>query len=262
MTITEEGKKMYKRKEVIVGLLIGLMVAISGVVIAEETKDVKAKELREDINNPYQSDERTVLLLHFDEGEGAPNDSSKNGNNCSFRGEVIWSKEGKFGSCVSFNGLNGHVRVENNDVLNLGKGDATIECWLKLKETGDTQFVVFKGGYDAKRAGYCLQVHGKTGQLLFQIGDGTTRPTAMSKTSVTDDTWHHVACVIDRTGALGTPNTQYLFIDGIQEGVAGTPEGSIDSGFLLSFGSDGGSSVVNGLVDEVRISNCVRRYGK
>jgi len=85
---------------------------------------------QEEQSNQFLSDEHTVLLLHFDEGVGdIVNDASSYGNN----GEanyVKWTKKGKFGDAIAFNGYM-NVCIPDNDSLDL-TNDFTVEAWICL----------------------------------------------------------------------------------------------------------------------------------
>ena len=73
-------------------------------------------------------------------------------------------------------------------------------------------------------------------------------------TTVTHNTWHHVAFVRDGT-------TLRLFLDGVSQGTASFT-GAIDTiSETLSIGFDNaGSRYFNGNIDEVRITKGVARY--
>jgi hypothetical protein len=75
-------------------------------------------------NLPFSQDLNTVGLWHFDENQGATATSVVGANGNISNGS--WSN-GRFGSCVSYNGLN----TTTSMVMSLPTSNMTIEFWIK-----------------------------------------------------------------------------------------------------------------------------------
>jgi hypothetical protein len=91
-------------------------------------------------------DEHTVLLMCFDEGKGdVAVDFSSKKNDGAIHGPT-WTKEGKFGNALEFDGSDDYVEVPNSESLNF-KNQMTIEAWIKPKNWVNWLRVVAKGSY-------------------------------------------------------------------------------------------------------------------
>ena len=78
-----------------------------------------------------------IFYLPFDEGQGkVARDKSGNGNDGALEGGVAWTKDGKMGNAISFDGVDDYVKLSK---LPLAGGtdtpsEYTIEAWIKIKE--------------------------------------------------------------------------------------------------------------------------------
>mgnify|MGYP001586415046 CR=1 FL=1 len=85
------------------------------------------------LSGEYTTDSNTGLLMHFNEGCGAPEDSSVKNNNGTINGGASRTKEGKDGSALEFDGEDDfmtfhggfpHEFIDKNNEL-------TISLWVK-----------------------------------------------------------------------------------------------------------------------------------
>ena len=91
---------------------------------------------------PFQPDGHTLLLYHFDEGQGpVAHDSSGHGNDGEIRG-AEWV-EGRFGKALSFDGVDNCVFRKATPALE-GLRQLTVECWFKQDNPEGRQFLLGK----------------------------------------------------------------------------------------------------------------------
>ena len=91
---------------------------------------------------PFLPDEHTLLLYHFDEGEGTiARDAGKHG----YHGEVRGAKwtEGKFGKALRFNGKDACVFRKMTEAIRALK-QVTVECWFNQDDPSGRQFLIGK----------------------------------------------------------------------------------------------------------------------
>lgn len=110
---------------------------------------------------------------------------------------VAISSDGKFGSCLEFNGSGDQLLADND--IHLGTGEFTIDFWAKVPNTQPTSYPTL------------IADRNNTFRIAKDnfIANGTiSEPGVFS--DVFDDTWHHVALV--------RKNDKYIiFIDGVKK---------------------------------------------
>ena len=161
-------------------------------------------------------DDNIVLWLRFDEGQ---EDIAKDSSNYKHDGQIRGAKwvDGKFGSALSFNGVNDIVEVKSTDELQLSKEGLTIAVWFKTTETAraDLMFIE-KGAWD--NGEYALSYPGYANKRvrfqIFQIpGKKTAQIDSVSGVpELSDGEWHHAAGVYDAV------NSKFrVYVDGVLE---------------------------------------------
>lgn len=199
---------------------------------------------------PFSNDQHTVLLMHFDERQGLPRDSSTFGNN-AIKNTAEWIRNGKFGSCLYFNGKNSYVEIPNSASLNIKDGEITIEAWVK-PEPGKGEYPAIVSKYGAG-GGYLLTPVGSLNYktFFFLRRDSQRYMSLAADQPLPLGEWSHIAAVRDKDGRMK------MFINGIEQ--------SIRKDFVSAFASDGiplrigkYGNCFTGAIDEVRISNIAR----
>ncbi len=204
---------------------------------------------------PFQPDEHTLLLYHFDEGQGSvAKDASPHGCDGEVRG-ARW-ETGKFDGALAFDGRDDCVFREVTESIENVKA-ITVECWFKQENPEGRQFLVGKdvtfhfdltGG-----SGTSISLYNKGGAV--ENADGLRHQhlgTAIGP--VRFGRWHHLAVTYD-----GRQSS--FFLDGVLKGRV-----AMAKDFLLGTRSRGlwvGCYVgtdfwYSGKLDEVRVSDCVR----
>ena len=187
-----------------------------------------------------------VAAYGFDEATGpTATDSSGNGNNGSISG-ATWAI-GKFGTALSFDGVNDVVNVVDSASLDLTTG-MTIEAWVLQRATGTTwRTVAIKeqvGNY-----AYGLYANTGTSRPSANVVSGGVDRDLRGPASLPLDTWVHATATYDAA-------TLRLYVDGaLVASVAATGSISTSTGALRIGGNTIWGEYFQGLIDEVRIYN-------
>jgi len=204
---------------------------------------------------PFEPDEHTLLLYHLDEGEGLV---ARDAGRFGYDGEVqgaTWAA-GRFGGGLRFDGRRASVFRKLTEAI-VGLRQITVECWFNQENPEGRQFLLGKDvtfHYDlSDGSATSLSLYNEggatpntDGRKHQQIGFGglTLRPRR----------WHHNAVTYD--GAWCS-----FFVDGVLRHRVEAPRdfalGTNSRGLWL--GSYVGTDFwFSGLLDEVRVSDCVR----
>jgi hypothetical protein len=172
---------------------------------------------------------------------GNATDASGNGNNAVVNGAtLVADRLGAANQAYGFNGTSDYLRIADSASLNL-TGDLTISAWVKSAVGGS---MIFSNMLEVSpHDGYSFRTL-QDGKLHFISGDIHL----LGNTSVTTDTWRHVAVTLSGTSAR-------FYVDGALDnsGTVGVPTTS-------SLDQTIGSSQLpfyfwNGALDEVRVFN-------
>ena len=204
---------------------------------------------------PLVPDEHTLLLYHFDEGQGnVAKDSGPHG----FDGEIQGAEfvDGRYGTALRFNGTDQCVFRRTTEAIHELK-QLTVECWFKQDNPAGRQFLV---GHDVTFH-FDLSDGIATSLSLYNRGASVANSQGLRHQQIggnlgmmRPNRWHHLATTFDGRQVS-------FFLDGV---LTGRSPGGSD--FLLGVPSRGlwvGCYVGNefwfrGRIDEVRVSDCVR----
>jgi len=207
---------------------------------------------------PFVNDSNTLLLYHFDGTDGSTYFPDDNGvrEKVSFNaiGDThIDTAQSKFGgSSAYFDKADDKIDVNfSGDVT----GVKTVECWLyptSLASNG-----IFLGNRNSSTySGVWYMRLDTDGSVLFSVREGGTEYGVRSAVStVTLNTWHHVAAVVDGS-------TVAIYIDGNLESSRTDLPTSYEATMGLTkwyIGARGDLGVdYRGYIDEIRFSDSVR----
>ncbi|MFW0837853.1 MAG: DUF2341 domain-containing protein [Candidatus Komeilibacteria bacterium] len=206
-----------------------------------------------------------VLDLGFDEGGGSTAyDKSVLTNNGSISGADYKTPENCVsGSCLDFNGSSDHVRITDSssgDDLDFGSDSFTVSAWANIDEGTTARGTVLSKSNDVTMpdtVGYWLMgpYTGWSSTFAFATNDGSGSTFYVSDgdTSLIDGKWHHVGLILNRDTGIMT-----LYEDGQSVDTADISSlGSISNSYNFGVGSyqGGGSNVINGKIDEVKMYN-------
>jgi PKD repeat protein len=187
-----------------------------------------------------------VAAYGFDEQTGGSvTDASGNGNNGAISG-ATWATSGRFGSALSFNGVNSWVTVQDSGSLDLSTG-MSLEAWVypTAAMSGWRDIIMKEQPYNTV---YYLCANSDNGQPVTGVF-GTSEQILYGGTTLPPYAWTHLAATYDGT-------TQRLYVNGVQ--VGSRPYTGIirASASPLRIGGDGiWGEFFQGLIDEVRIYN-------
>ncbi|MEN9328199.1 MAG: hypothetical protein RI947_1007 [Candidatus Parcubacteria bacterium] len=135
-------------------------------------------------------------------------------------------------------------------------GNLTIEAWAKTSGTiTTTEQIATKDGTGGNN-GYWIRLDGGNARMQFQVSDNGTNNTSVGSgiSSVTTNTWYHVAGVYNGTNII-------LYLNGGSTSTAHST-GIFNTTATFEVGArNGGSNLWDGDVDEVRVSNTARSAG-
>jgi hypothetical protein len=188
-----------------------------------------------------------VAAYAFNAGSGTNVvDSSGRANNGSLSG-AGWSIGGRYGSALSFDGINDWVTVPDASSLDLTSG-MTLEAWVRPSALGGWRTVVFK-----ERAGgsvYGLYADQAGSRPLGQVFIGAER-NAIGASPLPLNAWSHLATTYDGSVVR-------LYVNGVLAGSTSfTGAMTASTGVLRIGGNSIWAEWFAGLIDEVRVYNRV-----
>ena len=188
-----------------------------------------------------------VAAYGFNAGSGSTAaDSSAAGNTGSVSG-ASWNAAGRYGSALSFDGVNDWVTTPDASSLDLTNA-MTLEAWVRPSALGGWRTVVFK-----ERPGgvvYGLFADQAGSRPLGQVFIGSER-NATGTSALPLNTWTHLATTYD--GAVVR-----LYVNGVLTGTTSVSGAMAASTGVLRLGGNGiWGEWFAGLIDEVRIYNRV-----
>ncbi len=164
------------------------------------------------------------------------------GNNGVVNG-ATWNANGRFGNCLTFNGVNNSVQI-TNPVVN----DFTIAFWVKTTQTGGSpQWYNGAGLVDGDVSGVANDFGTALVGGKFAFGTGNPDTTITSAAAINDGAWHQ--CVATRSQATGNLS---VYVDGTLQATGSASRNTLSSTTKLLFGATG-ANYFNGSLDDVRI---------
>jgi hypothetical protein len=156
----------------------------------------------------------------------------------------------KFGTgSIAFDGTEDYLSTLGNPLFAFGTGDFTIECWLNITTFNGGVVVDFRP--TTTNGNYPL-IYLNSSTLEFYASGATQ----IASGTLTTGTWFHFA--LSRSGS-----SMKMFINGTQAGSTYTASVNYSVGTLLGIGTSTyvlGSSILNGYIDEFRITKGYARY--
>lgn len=182
----------------------------------------------------------------FDEGSGTTAlDSSGNNNTATLINGPVWTV-GVLNGALQFDGNNDYV----NTTYTQSPQALTITAWVKVDSTGQPRPRIMH-----KNGEFEFLVNRATNQVMFgRVFSGAWGYWQTPTGSLSNNAWHHLALVYDRSSATNDP---LIYIDSVSQNITetDTPTGSasITSNSHI-IGSIGGTTkFFKGTIDDVRI---------
>jgi len=156
--------------------------------------------------------------------------------------------DGKRGKALAFDG-SGYVLIDSADYLNAAR--YTFAAWVRLKNTGDFQYIVWRGGpefpepEERRHLDIWVTMEGTLSGILDYRDPSQGRFRLDGAATVADDRWHLVACVCDG-------KTVTFYVDGKKD-VEGDLAGPLaTSSWPVWSGARPGDVAATGVMDEVK----------
>ena len=210
---------------------------------------------------------KVKLLLPFDGSNGATStaDSSSMGNAITFNGNAqISTSQSKFGSSSAyFDGTGDYIDAGGSSLRSAcDSGDFALEFWFYQDSRPDYASLITN--YGTGNGGWAVYINSGSPQQVYwwhYNGSGWVylNQSQGTRTTITLDTWHHVA--VTRSGS-----TFRLFLNGTQEDTITdsnnitASNGAVFNGLRFGTINAGLQYAFHGYIDDVRITNGDARY--
>ena len=193
-------------------------------------------------------DNNTVLMLHAEDFK----DSSYSPKTVTNNGVTISS--GKFDNAFVFNGTSSYLEINNIDLQSLLSSNFTIEFFVNMTSRNKSYPTPLSIASAAATANRSVWIHFNSSSTEFNFGNGTSSSVKITTSAINLNQWYHIAIVKDE-------NLFKVFMDGNLINSATVNNFYSPSSSNFYFGtlySTDTSTLFNGLIDEVRVSNVAR----
>ena len=192
-------------------------------------------------------EENTVLLYLFDEDTG---DEARDLSDFKNHGEITdaeWTKDGKLGGAMVFDGASSLIEVPHHESLFPGGDELTIEAWFKPASfPGGHPPIARKGSVPESGWGFDTPGGKIRGFVYTAPGDPAVTQGA---TPMKVGTWHHLAMVYDGSEIR-------IYLDGELDGKVARKGDIYKNDASVWIGKKAIESVwLDGTMDELRILN-------
>ncbi len=193
-----------------------------------------------------------VAYWKFDEGSGTTTYDGSGNNNT---GQMVTAAtspawvQGKYGSALSFDGINDYVNAGNGASLNI-TGAITIEAWIKPTANNPSYARIVERQWQTT---YYLGRYSSSNNFGFIVG-GNNNPWIQSSSGTwRADEWTHVVGVWD--GTLSGTNI-FIYVNGVVSGSGSVTVAPAGDGSSVMISST--NAYFKGTIDDVRIYNYAR----
>lgn len=190
----------------------------------------------------------------------------RGGNHGQLLGSAVAGSPGLVVGAFEFDGIDDYVEIADDDALDFGVGDFSVDMWVKTDDDSGVKVLLDKRSEPATGdvQGYSAYIIG--GVLGFQLADGngtslcSTAPTSSctnfdSSTFIADGEWHFIAVTVDRDSTTGLK----FYVDGalVASADATLRANSLDNGHPLRIGSRSSTEagLLQGSIDEIELFN-------
>ena len=147
----------------------------------------------------------------------------------------------------------GYAEVADNDSLDFGTGDFTVECWAtyKFENTGSGLNVIISNGLASSASTLGFNLLTNSGDFVIRLGDGSNVYTKSIAGAPIESTWYYIAFT-----RVGTTLTVYLDdVDGVDYTDADIAV-DVTTDNPITVGVDAQSTrKYKGLIDDTRLYN-------
>jgi len=205
-------------------------------------------------------EDRAAAVYYFEDGAA---DSSSYRNDGSIYGGANCSVNGVSGKACYFDGIDDYINIPDDDSLDFGVEDFSIEMWVKLspnQEASGYPGFIIKSDFSSVGWIYFL-----TSNMIFipKIGfysnSGAEGWDISSQTALSPNVWHHIAVVFDRNPITGGNVSFYL--DGSLDDLENLgPAQNVNNAEPLYIGRGWTGQYINATIDSVAIFPFLKDY--
>ena len=205
-------------------------------------------------------DSYTKLMLHCDGADASTTFTDEIGKTVTAVGNAqIDTAQQKFGTGSGlFDGTGDYLTVPDSDDWNFGTGDFTIDKRVRFNDIASSSRGFIGQYVDVDNQWYFYRDVDDTKLYFYAILGGVVKANYNVVWSPSINTWYHLALVRSGTNI-------YMFIDGVSQTLTVTTAISTNSmpdlAAVLTIGTMGvGTKMMNGWMDEVRVSKGIARW--
>ncbi|MBL7067223.1 MAG: T9SS type A sorting domain-containing protein [Candidatus Marinimicrobia bacterium] len=221
-----------------------------------------ASEIQENMHTHVSSSASDLVAYwQFNENTGTTAyDETSNHHDGTLTNNPTWTTSTApiGGYALDFDGSNDYVLVSDNDNLDLGTNDLTIEFWMSADSISKSKIFLDKRYSSDLQSNIGYQIRHTGGYIQFQIFNGLSGP-VINSSELQNNTGYHIAITLDRDNASGLR----IFVNGTESASAVDPTSYngldlINNGNLYIGKSNKWNQYYPGSLDEIRIWNDVR----
>jgi hypothetical protein len=210
---------------------------------------------------PFQNDSNTLLLIHADGTDASTaffddTGSRKQKGITAVGNAQVDTAQSKFGGASAlFDGTDDSLQIVDNTWMNFGAGDFTAECWFRWSGGGDIVYpaLITTWSENSSTRNFFLGINASANAPIFYFVNtaGTINTSIQSSTTISTNTWYHIAIV-------GNSSNFKLYLNGNE--VSSLARQTIRAPAEVFRIGNSADNVLdfNGWIDEVRISNTAR----
>jgi len=158
---------------------------------------------------------------------------------------------------LEFDGSGDYLKTPQNDGLELGSGDYTIECWVNISAAASVGGIFSKGlPSTLNTSTWSLEFNTTNNYVSWYVQAASTSYIITGSQNIKTSKWIHIA--VTRSG-----NDTKLFVNGVQDGSTYTGGYTIATGGDLYLGTGfyaPTTRTITGFIDDFRITKGVARY--
>ncbi|NQU05463.1 MAG: LamG domain-containing protein [Calditrichaeota bacterium] len=227
-----------------------------------EIDSITFTTVEEEDPEPFEVDENTAALWHFDENEGdIAFDATENDYDLNLEDGATWSDPGRIGQSKS-DLTDGDAKLNSDHVFGTGWEAITLEAYIYPTQLSDEEHhghIITRYTYYNTNPAWDIAIS-STGQIIggIYLSDNQNTSAGSEAGVIETDQWYHVAF----TWSSGNPSR--IFVNGELVGTGPERDGSIrESNHPLTVGwyhdTGYGDFYFDGFIDEARISD-IDRY--
>jgi len=206
--------------------------------------------------SPLTAITNTELLLNFQ--DAGIYDRSGINNLDTVGNAQIDTAIKKYGTgSLEFDGSGDYLKIPQNDGLELGSGDYTIECWVNISAAANVGGIFSKGlPSTLNTSTWSLEFNTTNNYVSWYVQAASISYIITGSQNIKTSNWIHIA--VTRSG-----NDTKLFVNGVQDGSTYTGGYTIATGGDLYLGTGfyaPTTRTITGYIDDFRITKGIARY--